>query len=331
MLDGTAGPRVVHPAAGRRRRRRRRDAAAAGLAAEAVVVPDGEAAKTAEVAAGAVGGVRPARVHPLRRRRRPRRGSGHRPGRLRRRDLAARRAGGAGADHPARHGRRRGRRQDRHQHRRGQEPGRRLPPAGRRARRPGRAGRRCPRPSSGRGLAEVVKCGFIADPRDPRAGRGRPGRRDRPAHRASWSSGRSGSRPTSWRADLHEAGRREILNYGHTLAHAIEQVEGYRWRHGEAVAVGLVFAAELAGAAGRLDDADADRHRDGARRARACRPATTRTRWATLLAAMRVDKKTRGASLRFVVLDGLGNPPILTGPDPACSTPPGRPVVGGAA
>ena len=50
--------------------------------------------------------------------------------------------------------------------------------------------------------------------------------------------------------DLREAGLREILNYGHTLGHAIEQVEGYRWRHGEAVSVGLVYAAELARAVG---------------------------------------------------------------------------------
>src|SRR5699024_4899472 len=61
-------------------------------------------------------------------------------------------------------------------------------------------------------------------------------------------------------ADLREAALREILNYGHTLAHAIEKREHYRWRHGAAVSVGLVFAAELARAAGRLDDATADRH-----------------------------------------------------------------------
>ena len=62
-------------------------------------------------------------------------------------------------------------------------------------------------------------------------------------------------------ADLRESHLREILNYGHTLGHAIERRENYRWRHGAAVSVGLVFAAELARAAGRLDDATADRHR----------------------------------------------------------------------
>ena len=53
-------------------------------------------------------------------------------------------------------------------------------------------------------------------------------------------------------ADLREAGDREFLNYGHTLGHAIEKNERYQWRHGAAVSVGLVFAAEL-GTAGRPD------------------------------------------------------------------------------
>ena len=62
-------------------------------------------------------------------------------------------------------------------------------------------------------------------------------------------------------ADLKETGQREILNYGHTLGHAIELAERYSWRHGAAVSVGMMFAAELARSVGRLSDADADRHR----------------------------------------------------------------------
>ncbi|MFP3637404.1 3-dehydroquinate synthase, partial [Bacillus sp. SIMBA_033] len=61
--------------------------------------------------------------------------------------------------------------------------------------------------------------------------------------------------------DLKESGLREILNYGHTLGHAIELVERYSWRHGAAVSVGMMFAAELSRSVGRLSDADADRHR----------------------------------------------------------------------
>ncbi len=61
--------------------------------------------------------------------------------------------------------------------------------------------------------------------------------------------------------DLKEAGLREILNYGHTLGHAVELTERYQWRHGAAVSVGMVFAAELSRLAGRLDDAVVERHR----------------------------------------------------------------------
>ncbi len=61
--------------------------------------------------------------------------------------------------------------------------------------------------------------------------------------------------------DFTEKGRREILNYGHTLGHAIEHAERYRWRHGAAVAVGMVFAAELSRLTRSLSDEAVDRHR----------------------------------------------------------------------
>ncbi|HUR17409.1 MAG TPA: 3-dehydroquinate synthase family protein [Acidimicrobiales bacterium] len=62
--------------------------------------------------------------------------------------------------------------------------------------------------------------------------------------------------------DEREAGRRATLNYGHTLAHALETAGGYELRHGEAVAVGLVFAARLAHRLGRIDDGRVQRHYD---------------------------------------------------------------------
>ena len=109
------------------------------------------------------------------------------------------------------------------------------------------------------GLAEVVKCGFIADgaildllDADP------TGRRDT----AELIERAVQVKADAVGEDLYDTGRREFLNYGHTLAHAIERVEDFGWRHGEAVAVGLVFAAELAGQAGLLARADVDRHRD---------------------------------------------------------------------
>lgn len=61
--------------------------------------------------------------------------------------------------------------------------------------------------------------------------------------------------------DEREAGRRAVLNYGHTLAHALETVGAYDLRHGEAVAIGLVFAAELARVLGRVDDLAVAEHR----------------------------------------------------------------------
>jgi 3-dehydroquinate synthase len=177
------------------------------------------------------------------------------------------------------------------------------------------------------GLGEVVKCGFIADPeiltlveadpaeaRDPRSAR---------------------LRELVERAvrvkidvvvdDLEERGGsdghpgRESLNYGHTLAHAVEKGTGYRVRHGEAVALGMVFAAELARLAGRLDDETAFRH------ASVLESVGLPTRledvgvsdlaFEQVLATMRVDKKARGAHLRFLVLDGLARPAILSDPE----------------
>jgi 3-dehydroquinate synthase len=116
-------------------------------------------------------------------------------------------------------------------------------------------------------------------------------------------------------ADLTEQGQREFLNYGHTLAHAIEKVDGYSWRHGDAVSVGLVFAAELGRLAGRLDAATAARHRTLLERVGL--PTAYDGDWEPLHAAMAVDKKSRGRRLRFVVLDGLAKPAILDDPDSA--------------
>ena len=117
-------------------------------------------------------------------------------------------------------------------------------------------------------------------------------------------------------ADLRESDLREILNYGHTLAHAIERRERYEWRHGAAVSVGLVFAAELGRLAGRLDDETADRHRT-ILTALGLPVAYDADALPQLLEYMAGDKKTRAGVLRFVVLDGLGKPGRLEGPDPS--------------
>ena len=119
--------------------------------------------------------------------------------------------------------------------------------------------------------------------------------------------------------DLHETSRapggREILNYGHTLGHAIERTERYRWRHGAAVSVGMMFAAELACLAGRISEEDVDLHRDILTSIGL--PITYNGAWPQLAEAMMVDKKARGSQLRLVILDGIGSPIFLDGPDPA--------------
>jgi 3-dehydroquinate synthase len=170
------------------------------------------------------------------------------------------------------------------------------------------------------GLAEVVKCGLIADDAILRIVE---------EHATLPDPGSPVLRELVERAvrvkadvvarDLDETGGsdgqpgREVLNYGHTMGHAVELASGYELRHGEAVSIGCVYAAELARAAGILGDEPADRHRsvlaglglptgwDGAS-------------YDDLRARMAVDKKSRGSQLRFVVLSDIGRPRILAGP-----------------
>ena len=114
--------------------------------------------------------------------------------------------------------------------------------------------------------------------------------------------------------DFREAGQREILNYGHTLGHAIEHAERYRWRHGAAISVGMLYAAELSRLAGRLPDAAAERHRSVLESLGL--PTSYRAgAWPQLLATMQRDKKSRGGMLRFILLDDIAKPTVLQAPD----------------
>ncbi len=119
--------------------------------------------------------------------------------------------------------------------------------------------------------------------------------------------------------DFRESYAREILNYGHTLGHAIEYVERYSWRHGAAVSVGMVFAAELSFLHGKLGEEEVAAHRD-ILTALGLPVSYPSGRWDQLYEAMQRDKKTRGATLRFVVLDAIGRPSRVEGPDPALLT-----------
>ena len=181
--------------------------------------------------------------------------------------------------------------------------------------------RTLPRPDFVAGLGEVVKCGFIADPAilelveaaDP----------------ASLDAASPVLRELVERAiavkidvvvaDLKEAGGadgspgREALNYGHTLAHAIERAESFEVRHGEAVAIGCVYVAELARLTSGLPAEVVQRHRTVLERV-GLPTSYHGADFETVHDAMRLDKKARGSELRFVVLRALAEPTILAGP-----------------
>jgi 3-dehydroquinate synthase len=115
--------------------------------------------------------------------------------------------------------------------------------------------------------------------------------------------------------DERDAGRRLVLNYGHTLGHALERLDAFAGRtHGEAISIGMVFSARLAEAAGRAPGGLAARHArllaslgldtDGP-----LPPAEE------ILASMRLDKKFRGG-VRFVLLEDVGRPYVDDGVSP---------------
>lgn len=166
------------------------------------------------------------------------------------------------------------------------------------------------------GMAEVVKCGFIADEKILDL---LENNMDQATNPHSAVLRELIERAVQVKADivgkdLKESNERQMLNYGHTLGHAIELAERYQYRHGAAVAVGMVFAAELARSVGRLDDATVERHK---RVLEGIGLPTTYhgDRWAMLLDGIRRDKKNRGEQLRFVLLEAQGQPVIYDVPD----------------
>ncbi|MET8143343.1 3-dehydroquinate synthase [Sphaerisporangium sp. NPDC005288] len=165
------------------------------------------------------------------------------------------------------------------------------------------------------GLAEIIKGGFIADPEilllvedDPEGARTPEGR-----HTRELIERKVQVKADVVGADLRESGVREILNYGHTLAHAIERVEDYRMRHGEAVSIGMVYAAELSRLAGHAPAGLVERTRSIL--ASVGLPTAYRSEvWSQLRDHMRVDKKNRGARQRFVILDEVAEVTRLEDP-----------------
>lgn len=176
------------------------------------------------------------------------------------------------------------------------------------------------------GMAEVVKVGFVRDTTILHDIEASPDRATDPGSDLLLDLVR---RAVQVKADVvgedfHETSAtsgdgsvgREVLNYGHTFGHAVERRERYRWRHGAAVAVGMVYVAELAALGGRLSDAEVDRHRS-VLTALGLPVTYPGGHWDALREAMAIDKKARGSLLRFVVLNGIGNPGIWAGPDPS--------------
>ena len=157
------------------------------------------------------------------------------------------------------------------------------------------------------GLAEVIKCGFIVDTEIVELLKSRKlleVRSDRDltlelitrsiAVKAKVVSG-----------DFKESFDREILNYGHTLGHAIELHSKYALRHGECVSIGLVFAANLANQSGILADQATDLHEKIL--SNLGLPTSYESRhWPELRANMAIDKKSRSGTLRFVAISEFG-------------------------
>ncbi len=157
------------------------------------------------------------------------------------------------------------------------------------------------------GMAEVIKCGFIADGqilvvansidlKDPIT--------DTEAL-LELVSRAVAVKAKVVSADFKESFEREALNYGHTLGHAIEIFAKYQMRHGEAVAIGMVFVAELAFARELIDQSTLDLHRQLLTRFEL--PISfERQAWQKLAPLLALDKKARGNTIRFVALRGLG-------------------------
>ncbi len=155
------------------------------------------------------------------------------------------------------------------------------------------------------GMAEVAKCGFIDDTQilDLIEDNWRENLSELIHHSIAVKA-----RVVS--ADFKESDLREILNYGHTLGHAIEKHSKYSLRHGEAIALGLRFAAQLSFEFSGLSKEHLDRQNQilDTLELNAKYP---RASWSELLEIMRNDKKMRGGRIRFVTLSALGVPTRL--------------------
>ncbi|MFM1909936.1 MAG: hypothetical protein RLZZ545_634 [Actinomycetota bacterium] len=168
------------------------------------------------------------------------------------------------------------------------------------------------------GLAEVIKCGFIADPEilslveDMRISQIRDS--EELTHQLIERAVRVKAAVVT--GDFRESFDREILNYGHTFGHAVELHSQYSLRHGECVSIGMAFIAHLSHDLGLISRETRDQHM--AVLSRLGLPISYQSgSWPELYAAMKMDKKSRGNSLRFVAISEPGSTQRLEAPSEA--------------
>ncbi|SHJ84584.1 3-dehydroquinate synthase [Tessaracoccus bendigoensis DSM 12906] len=170
------------------------------------------------------------------------------------------------------------------------------------------------------GLAEVIKCGFIADPEILKLATAdladcRDVASDRFAElvlRAVSVKARVVAADFTESTSVGDQVGREALNYGHTLGHAIEKHAGFTWRHGQAISVGMAWMArvsrDLLGLDG--DTVELHDHLLGGLGLPLSYPAP----FEELRPIMSLDKKARGASLRLIGMREIGRPTVLSEP-----------------
>lgn len=151
------------------------------------------------------------------------------------------------------------------------------------------------------GMAEVIKCGFIADKKILELAQKDVLDFKELIYRSVKVKVKVVNK------DFKESKLREILNYGHTLGHAIEKHSKFKLRHGEAVSIGLVFAAELSNLVGTLSLKEVNDHRDILKSFNL--PTTySKSALPSLIKLMLSDKKVKNQRIRFIGLSKIGKP-----------------------
>ncbi|MEN9623079.1 MAG: hypothetical protein RLZZ307_811 [Actinomycetota bacterium] len=165
------------------------------------------------------------------------------------------------------------------------------------------------------GLAEVVKCGFIADGEILKliASKSLADIRTSLDLTVELIERSVAVKARVVSGDFKESFDREILNYGHTLGHAVELLSKYSLRHGECVSIGMAFIAYLSESLSLISPEVSKLHIETL--SRLGLPVTyAGAEWPELLAAMKLDKKSRGNTLRFVVITEIGKTQRLENP-----------------